>query len=160
LLPFFVAVAQGWTIMNSTSGLRCLKFTACGIAIAFAAASASAQTAPNLVGTWKGKSEAVYVGPTPYRGATGTGPNFGDAMEYTYVVKEQKGTRFSGEITGKITETIIGTMRPPEFRSGIIVDNDGFADFTLRDAKTMDVCYHHIHLMSKVAACFTLEKQP
>ena len=86
----------------------------------FAAPFASAQTPPNLVGTWKGKAEAVYVGPTPYRDATGPGPNFGDAMEYTYIVKDQKGTRFSGELTGKITETIIGTLRPPEFRSGIL----------------------------------------
>ena len=84
---------------------------------------ASAQTPPNLVGTWKGKAEAVYVGPTPYRVAKGTGPNFGDEMEYSYVVKEQKGTRFSGDQSaGKITETIIGTLRPPEFRSGIILD--------------------------------------
>ena len=81
-------------------------------------------------------------------------------MEYTYVVKQQKGTRFSGEINGKITETVIGTLRPPEFRNGIILDNDGVADFTLRNANTMDVCYHHINLTSKVAACFTLERQP
>ena len=146
--------------MKSIFGLRCLKYAICTTALMFAAPFASAQTPPNLIGTWKGKAEAVYVGPTPYRDAKGTGPNFGDAMEYTYIVKDQKGTRFSGELTGKITETIIGTLRPPEFRSGIIIDNDGFADFTMRDAKTMDVCYHHIHLMSKVAACFTLEKQP
>ncbi len=61
---------------------------------------------------------------------------------------------------GKVTETIIGTLRPPEFRSGIILDNDGESDFTLRDAKTMDVCYRHINMTSKVVACFTLEKQP
>ena len=145
--------------MKSTFGSRCLKFAAVTAAVCFTSTFAFAQTPPSLVGTWKGKSEAVYVGPTPYRAATGNGANFGEAMEYTYVVKEQKGTRFAGEITGKVGEMIIGTLRPPEFKSGIIVDNDGFADFTMRDAKTMDVCYHHIQLMSKVAACFTLEKQ-
>jgi hypothetical protein len=126
----------------------------------FAAPIASAQTPPDLVGSWRGKAEAVYVGPTPYRTANGTGPNFGDAMDYNYIVKEQKGTRFTGELSGKITETIIGALRPPEFRSGIILDSDGVADFTIRDAKTMDVCYRHINLTSKVVACFTLEKQP
>ena len=49
------------------------------------------------------------------------------------------------KMSAKVTETIIGTLRPPEFRSGIMLDNDGEYDFTLRDAKTMDVCYRHIN---------------
>ena len=127
----------------------------------FAATSASAQTPPNLVGTWKGKAEAVFVGPTPYRVAEGTGPNFGGEIEYSYVVKEQKGARFSGEQSaGKVTEMIIGTLRPPEYRSGIVLDHDGESDFTLRNATTMDVCYRHTNMTSKVVACFTLVKQP
>jgi hypothetical protein len=138
-----------------------LQSAVIGATIVFAASSASAQTPPNLVGTWKGKAEAVFVGPTPYRVAEGTGPNFGGEIEYSYVVKEQKGSRFSGDQTaGKVTETIIGTLRPPEFRSGIILDHDGESDFTLRNATTMDVCYRHINMTSKVAACFTLVKQP
>jgi hypothetical protein len=147
--------------MTPNSVLRLLQHCVCGAAVVFATANASAQTAPNLVGTWKGKAEAVFVGPTPYRVAEGTGPNFGGEIEYSYVVKEQRGTRFSGDQTaGKVTETIIGTLRPPEFRSGIILDHDGESDFTLRNATTMDVCYRHINMTSKVAACFTLVKQP
>lgn len=69
--------------MKSIFGLHCLQHVVCGAALMFAAPFASAQTPPNLVGTWKGKAEAVYVGPTPYRDATGPGPNFGDAMEYS-----------------------------------------------------------------------------
>ena len=147
--------------MKLGSALRLLQPAVFGVAIVFAASSASAQTPPNLVGTWKGKAEAVFVGPTPYRVAEGTGPNFGGEIEYSYVVKEQKGSRFSGDQTaGKVTETIIGTLRPPEFRSGIILDHDGESDFTLRNATTMDVCYRHINMTSKVVACFTLVKQP
>ena len=147
--------------MTSNSVLRLLQHSVCASAIVFAASSASAQTPPNLVGTWKGKAEAVFVGPTPYRVAEGTGPNFGGEIEYSYVVKEQQGTRFSGDQSaGKVTETIIGTLRPPEFRSGIILDHDGESDFTLRNATTMDVCYRHINMTSKVVACFTLVKQP
>ncbi len=147
--------------MNSTFASRCLQ-SAIGIAIVlFAAPFASAQTPPNLVGTWKGKAQAVFVGPTPYRVSEGTGPNFGGEIEYSYVVKQQQGTRFSGDQTaGKVTETIIGALRPPEFRSGVIIDQDGESDFTLRNATTMDVCYRHINLTSKVVACFTLERQP
>jgi hypothetical protein len=147
--------------MKLGSALRLLQPAVFGATIVFAASSASAQTPPNLVGTWKGKAEAVFVGPTPYRVAEGTGPNFGGEIEYSYIVKEQKGSRFSGDQTaGKVTETIIGTLRPPEFRSGIILDHDGESDFTLRNATTMDVCYRHINMTSKVAACFTLVKQP
>jgi hypothetical protein len=147
--------------MRLGSALGLLQYAACSAAIVFAASSAPAQTPPNLVGTWKGKAEAVFIGPTPYRVAEGTGPNFGGEIEYSYVVKEQKGTRFSGDQNaGKVTETIIGTLRPPEFRSGIILDHDGESDFTLRNATTMDVCYRHLNMTSKVAACFTLVKQP
>lgn len=147
--------------MTSTFVRHLLSQTVCATAIMFAASSASAQTPPNLVGTWKGKAEAVFVGPTPYRVADQPGPNFGSGpMEFTYVVKEQRGTRFSGELNAKLSETIIGALRPPEFRSGIFVDNDGEYDFTLRDAEIMDVCYRHVNPTSKVASCFTLEKQP
>ncbi|MET0277241.1 MAG: hypothetical protein ABW198_02815 [Pseudorhodoplanes sp.] len=147
--------------MKSTFLTHCLRSAICGAAVAFTASFASAQTPPNLIGTWKGKAQAVYVGPTPYRVAEGTGPNFGGEIEYSYVVKQQQGARFSGDQSaGKVTETIIGALRPPEFRSGIIVDHDGESDFTLRNATTMDVCYRHVNLTSKVVACFTLEKQP
>lgn len=147
--------------MKTPSGIRFLQIAGIGAAVVFAASSASAQTPPNIVGTWKGKAQAVYVGPTPYRVSEGSGPNFGGEIEYSYIVKQQQGGRFSGDQTaGKVTETIIGALRPPEFRSGIIIDQDGESDFTLRNATTMDVCYRHINLTSKVVACFTLEKQP
>lgn len=147
--------------MTSRFAFRLLQTTICGAAVMFAASSAFAQTPPNIVGTWKGKAQAVFVGPTPYRVAEGTGPNFGGEIEYSYVVKEQRGNRFTGDQSaGKVTETIIGSLRPPEFRSGVIIDHDGESDFTLRNATTMDVCYRHINLTSKVVACFTLEKQP
>jgi hypothetical protein len=146
-------------VMTSVS-LRLLQYTTCTIALALAASSASAQTPPNLVGTWKGKAEAVFVGPTPYRTAEGAGPNFGGPIEYTYTIKQQQGARFAGESSAKITETIIGALRPPQYRSGIILDQDGENEFTLRDDKTMDICYRHINLMSRIVTCFTLEKQP
>jgi hypothetical protein len=146
--------------MRSNSALRLLQHSVCASAIVFAASSASAQTPPNLVGTWKGKAEAVIIGANPYRVIETPGANFGSAMEFTYVIKQQQGTRFTGELSAKVSETIIGTLRPPEFRSGIMLDNDGEYDFTLRDAKTMDVCYRHINLTSKAVACWTMEKQP
>jgi hypothetical protein len=147
--------------MRALLCMRLLQSAICVAAVISAAPFASAQTPPNIVGTWKGKAQAVFVGPTPYRVSEGSGPNFGGEIEYSYVVKQQQGARFSGDQSaGKVTETIIGALRPPEFRSGIIIDHDGESDFTLRNATTMDVCYRHINLTSKVVACFTLEKQP
>lgn len=146
--------------MTSTFVLRLLSHALCGAAIVFVASSASAQTPPNLVGTWKGKAEAVIIGPNPYRVTESPGPNFGGMMEFTYIIKQQQGVRFTGELSAKVTETVIGTLRPPEFRSGIMLDNDGEYDFTLRNPTTMDVCYRHTNMTSKAVACFTLEKQP
>ncbi len=146
--------------MPSNTFLRLIQSCVCVSATMFAASSVSAQTPPDLVGTWKGKAEAVIIGANPYRVAETPGPNFGGPMEFTYVVKQQQGTRFSGELSAKVSETVIGTLRPPEFRSGIMLDNDGEYDFTLRDAKTMDVCYRHTNMTSKAVACWTMEKQP
>jgi hypothetical protein len=120
-----------------------------------------AQDIPNLVGTWKGETQAVHIGPNPYRVPDTNGPNFPDNfIEFTYVVKQQEGTRFAGETEGKFTETFIGMLKPPEYRSGIFIDNDGQYDFTLRDDTTIDMCYWHQYPTSKVVACWTLTKQP
>ena len=126
-----------------------------------ARARPAAQDVPNLVGTWKGGTQAVHIGPNPYRVPENNGPNFGDnVIEFTYVVKEQDGTRFAGETEGKFIETFIGALKPPDFRSGIFLDDDGQYDFTLRDETTIDMCYWHLYPTSKVVACWTLTRQP
>lgn len=135
----------------------------CGALIGLAAAilPAVADEIPDLVGTWKGMANAVHVGPTPYRVAEGNGPTFGsNEIEFVYVVKEQQDSRFAGETVGKFTETFVGALRPPAYRTGVFVDEDGTYDFTLRDTTTIDLCYHHVYPTSKVVACFTLTKQP
>ena len=116
-----------------------------------------AEDIPNLVGTWKGGAQAVHIGPNPYRLADGNAPTFGDTViDFTYVIKQQEGTRFAGETEGKFTETIIGSLKPPEYRSGIFLDNDGQYEFTLRDENTIDTCYWHLNPTSKAVACWTL----
>ena len=45
-----------------------------------------AQDIPNLVGTWKGVAQAVYVGDNPYRPAERQGPKMGsDTLEHSLV---------------------------------------------------------------------------
>jgi hypothetical protein len=125
------------------------------------ASRAEAEDAPNLVGTWKGETLAVQIGPNPYRIPETNGANFPDNLiEFTYVVTRQEGTRFAGHTEGKFTEDFIGMLKPPEYRSGIFIDDDGQYDFTLRDDRTIDMCYWHQYPTSKVVACWTLTKQP
>jgi hypothetical protein len=140
-----------------------LALTTClaafGAAIALPAA---AQEIPDMVGTWKGKATAVYIGPNPYRLPDGDRPTFGDnEVEFTYVIKEQRDSRFAGETEGSFTETLIGALQAPDFQSGLMLDDDGEYPFTLRDGNTvMDFCYRHQYPTSKVVSCFTIEKQP
>ena len=123
--------------------------------------AAAQDDAPNLVGTWKGGTQAVHIGPNPYRLPDGNNPTFGDTViEFTYVIDKQEGTRFSGHTEGKFVETIIGALQPPDFRSGVFLDDDGTYQFTLRDENTIDLCYSHLYPTSKVVACWTLTRQP
>jgi hypothetical protein len=109
----------------------------------------------------EGRDPGGPIGPNPYRVPEHNGANFADNLiEFTYVVKEQQGTRFAGETEGKFTQTFIGMLKPPDYRSGIFVDIDGQYDFTLRDENTIDMCYWHQYPASKVVACWTLTRQP
>lgn len=135
--------------------------TAVSALTVLAVAPAAADDAPNLVGTWKGETQAVHIGPNPYRIPETNGANFPDNfIEFTYVVTQQEGTRFAGHTEGKFTEDFIGMLKPPEYRSGIFIDDDGQYDFTLRDDNTIDMCYWHQYPTSKVVACWTLTRQP
>jgi hypothetical protein len=118
---------------------------------------AASQDIPNLVGTWKGTAQAVHIGATPYRGGEGGSANFSsNAIEFTYVIKEQQGNRFAGESSGGgAKETIIGALQPDN-RGGIMLDNDGQYIFTMIDPNSMDVCYSHQYPMSKVVTCYRL----
>jgi hypothetical protein len=92
---------------------------------------------------------------TPKRGV-----NFSsDVREFTFVIKEQQGNRFSGESTdGKRTERIIGGISPDN-RSGIVLDDDGQYLFTIRDNNTLDACYSHSNPKSKVVSCYSWIRQ-
>jgi len=125
-----------------------------------AGSPAAAQDVPNLVGTWKGSTYAVHIGANPYRTAQGRGVNFPENLvEFTYTITEQHGTRFAGEMVGvDFSETIIGMLRPDN-GGGIMLDDDGRYDFTLRDANTIEWCYAHSYPTSKVLACWSLTRE-
>ena len=139
--------------------VRSVVFAGAGAVVL--AGSAMAQDVPDLVGTWKGNAQAVYLGQNPYRLPDSDAPTFGsDEMEFIYVIDKQEGTRFAGHMEGKATETLIGALQPPDFGGGVFLDDDGVYPFTLRDENTIDFCYFHHNSTSKVVACFTVTRQP
>ena len=85
---------------------------------------ADAQGIPMLVGTWKGTAYAVSVGSNPYRTPDTKEPNFpSDALEFTFVIREQHDSRFSGTSTaGRLTETLIGAISPDN-KGGVVLDD-------------------------------------
>jgi hypothetical protein len=135
------------------------SFLSAALSLAISVLPAVAQDIPNLVGTWKGTAYAVHIGSNPYRVAQGKGPNFPDnGIEFTYVISEQHGNRFAGEMSaGKFTETIIGALQPDN-KGGVMLDDDGKYLISLVDADTMDICYTHQFPTSRVAACWQLKR--
>ena len=119
----------------------------------------SAQTAPNLVGKWKGMAQAVHMGVNPYRVPSSSAPVFSaSTMEFTVTIVEQKDNRFTGKKSGgERTETLIGAISPNN-QSGVMLDDDGQYLFTLRDQNTLDVCYNHLNPSGKVVACYTWKR--
>ena len=55
------------------------------------------------------------------------------------------------------TEQFIGAIAP-DLENGIMVDEDGFYDFEIHDANTLEVCYAHIRPDGRLAACENLTR--
>jgi hypothetical protein len=128
-------------------------------ALAASALPSLAQEIPNLVGTWKGTAQAVYVGENPYRLPERAGPNMpAKTIEFTFTISEQQGNRISGQSTASgHTETLIGAISPNN-QGGTILDDDGQYLFTIRDTNTLDVCYSHLKPNDKVVACYAWKR--
>jgi hypothetical protein len=132
---------------------------ACALVVA-APLPADAQQPPNLLGLWKGMGTGVQVGPTLHRPAAVSGVKFPDnEIEFTYVITEQHGNRFAGQMSSaEAKETIIGALSPDN-RSGLMLDDDGLYQFMLVEADTMDVCYSHFSTKGKFVGCMRLRRE-
>ena len=129
------------------------------VLIVFASLPAAAQERPIMTGTWKGTGYGVQTGSTPYQPADGAGAQFPQSgIDFTYVLKEQRDNRFSGEMTsGKLKQTIIGAIQADN-RTGVMLDENGQYFFTLIDPSTMDLCYNYLNPSGKFVGCFRLFK--
>ncbi|MFO1142951.1 MAG: hypothetical protein U1E59_11240 [Amaricoccus sp.] len=137
------------------------SFVLAAVWIAGAAAAQTAGEPPDLTGTWTGNAKAVSSGQNPYRPNASGAANFSDEeLTFTFNVAEQHDERFSGtKSAGGRTETLIGSLRPPDYTQGVFLDEDGRFDFVVRDPTTIDLCYEHIRTDGRVVACYTLKRQ-
>jgi hypothetical protein len=121
---------------------------------------ARADDVPNLVGTWKASAVAVKIGSNRYRPGESRDPTFAsEPLELTFTITEQHDNRFVGKLrAGSYDETVIGAISP-NGRSGVMLDDDGRHDFTIRDADAIDLCYAHSLPNNRVVSCHTLTRQ-
>jgi len=124
--------------------------------------AAGAQTSvPDLRGTWKGKSESIIFGAgNPHHHAAGAPatPRL-NSVDFTLVVDQQDGRRFSGTFSSaRGEEPIIAVIS----RGGSIymVDDDGYNVATMLAPDRMEVCYLMQSPRTRVASCTELTKQP
>lgn len=117
--------------------------------------------APNIVGTWSGKTIAtVYGSGGHHPHGLGGGVTYRE-IETTYVFENQKGRNFYGKFVSPATsEILIGTFSR-DHKTGIMVDTDGQFTFELYEPNKMEVCYGHPLGTGShaVSACTDLTRQ-
>lgn len=135
--------------------------------VSITSCAAMAQTAPNVIGEWKGVSNSAVFGfgmfhPTErgkeksvrYRN-----------VEYVLSIDRQEGRNFSGfiqNISKKRREVVLGAFAK-DLKSGVMVNENGTFHFTIFDDKEIDICYTqvvpHAATTPRVASCFEMTKQ-
>jgi hypothetical protein len=124
------------------------------------AASAQAQTVPDLKGTWTAKGKSVIFGTNIHH--PGAAPNETtprvDDFEYTVVVTGQ-----SGRLAWGYSASKVATTREPfawaiasDGKTVVGSDTDGSYHISLQSADRMELCYTHPALSpskSIVAVC-------
>jgi hypothetical protein len=119
------------------------------VILSLVGAAAMADDAPQLTGTWKGKSQGISM-----KGG------YIDGGDVTIVISEQKGRSFKGEITypGRgqpVTEAIVGTVGPDGDRV-LFVGDEGHHIAEYDDGVLQD-CY--VSDDNSMAVCMELTKQ-
>jgi len=137
-----------------------------GIAALVFAASAHAETPPNIKGTWVTQTaEAIVDGPATHHPATA--PNSTPAgkfrlrkgMTFTFTVEGQDGREVWGTVKSEFAvERLIGAFSIDGKRL-YLIDDDGYLDATVVDADTIEICYRHVSAASGVVACNIVKRQ-
>jgi hypothetical protein len=125
------------------------------------ATAALAETAvPDMRGTWKGKSESIVqgAGNTHHASPKPVSPRL-NSIEFTMVVKEQDGRRFSGTFSSaRGNDPVIAVIS----RNGSIfmVDDDGYTVGSVLAPNRIELCYMQLSPKSRVASCTEMTKEP
>ena len=120
------------------------------------AGAAQAQDIPDLTGTWTGRGIGVAIGPNPHASGT-TGTTFPE-VDFTVVIERQQDRRFVGSIASGERKEVIAGVIAPDLDEGVMVDEDGYYDFEIDDANTLELCYQHNTPDSRLAACYRLTR--
>jgi hypothetical protein len=126
----------------------------------FSALPATAQTIPDVRGTWKGESESIVRnGGNPHHPAAQSNEPELRSVAFTLQVDKQEGRRFSGTFSSaRSSEKVIAVIS----RNGTIflADDEGYTTGTLLAPNRMELCYLHVSSAARVASCTELTKQP
>ena len=131
-----------------------------GLAMLCMSLSAYAQTAPNLLGTWKGVSNSTVMGIGGHHKAINKNKKeiYFNHLAFTLVVDRQDGFNFSGTFTSEYRKEILLGAISNDLQTGVMVEDDGGHNFRLVNANTMQTCYRQIK-DPKIAACLELTRQ-
>jgi hypothetical protein len=122
--------------------------------------SASAQTPPNMIGTWTSVVHYTIMGSGSHHQSNNAKDNeiYFDKKLVTMVIDRQEGINFAGTISSKdYKEVILGAIAL-DFQGGVLVDSDGTATFKIIDSNTMQNCYVQM-AKPKVASCQEFKRQ-
>ena len=127
--------------------------------------SALAQNTNPIIGSWKGTSNSAVIGsglhhPTNNHGKADVEFRKND---YTITIDKVDGRNFSGTVTSKNYKELIAGAFKKDFKSGVIVNENGSATFELTSSNAMDLCFTQATpkfiAIPNVASCFELQKQ-
>ncbi|MEM7223910.1 MAG: hypothetical protein AAF495_13075 [Pseudomonadota bacterium] len=133
--------------------MRVAFVLAIGLALLLGGAARAQDSYPNMLGTWVGKGEGIFVSsPGARKHATFS------SVDITVVINQQEDRRFGGTITmAKGTQPIVGVITDD---GGVWwTEPGGFVEGRLTDPDTFEGCYLRATQFSQLAACEVLKRQ-
>jgi hypothetical protein len=122
-------------------------------------ASVTAQSVPDVRGTWVGTSNAAVRGSARHHPGNAMDEISFNQKQFTWIFDRQEGRNFSGSTTSKHnTEPLIGAFAA-DLKSGVIANSDGRNDFTMVGNDQMNICYSHANAQSVVVNCIDFKRQ-
>lgn len=134
------------------------------VAVIFSS-SAFSQNSNSILGTWKGTSNSAVIGSGLHH------PNSDHEKaevkfkknDYVITIDKVEGRNFSGTVSSKNYNELIAGAFKKDFKSGVMVNENGSASFELPSSNLMEICFTQATpkfiAIPNVASCFELTKQ-